>query len=80
MATDITIPDMGTTADQVRLVAWHKQVGDTVKRGEVICDIETDKAVNELESIAEGVVLDILAQEDDELEQGDRHCQGRQGR
>ncbi|MFA6714379.1 MAG: dihydrolipoamide acetyltransferase family protein [Victivallaceae bacterium] len=70
MATDIKIPDMGTTADQVRLVAWHKKVGDSVKRGEVICDIETDKAVNELESIAEGIVLEILAGEDDELEQG----------
>ena len=57
MVTAIKIPDLGTNTDEVKLVEWLKQEGDPVKRGEMLCEVETDKAVDELESIAEGVLL-----------------------
>jgi pyruvate dehydrogenase E2 component (dihydrolipoamide acetyltransferase) len=70
MATAIKIPDMGTTVDRVTLLNWLKKEGDTVKRGDVLCEIETDKAVNDLESIAQGVLLKIMVDEGSEIDQG----------
>ena len=57
MATPIRIPGLGTAVDEVTLLKWLKNVGDEVKRGDFLCEIETDKAVVELESVAEGVLL-----------------------
>jgi len=57
MAVAIRLPDMGTNVEECKLHAWRVQVGDRVKRGDVLADIETDKAVAELESTAEGVLL-----------------------
>lgn len=58
MADKITIPDIGTTVDRVTLVNRLKNEGDDpVKRGDGICEVETGKAVSELESIAEGILL-----------------------
>lgn len=69
MPTAIKIPDIGTTVDQVKLVKWLKKEGDSVKRGDALCEVETDKAVSELESIAEGTLLKILVAEDTEVVQ-----------
>ena len=60
MATAIRIPDISTTADTVVLRKWLKQEGEQVKRGEPLCEVETDKANTELESIAEGTLLKQL--------------------
>ena len=57
MATPIKMPDIGTTVETVKVVRWLKRVGDPVKRGEPLCEVETDKATSELESYAEGVLL-----------------------
>jgi len=57
MAVAIKLPDMGTNVEECKLHTWRVQVGDRVKRGDVLADIETDKAVAELESTAEGVLL-----------------------
>ncbi len=57
MATPIKMPDLGTTVEVVTLVAWLKQVGEPVKRGEALCEVETDKATDQLESVAAGVLL-----------------------
>lgn len=70
MATEIRIPDLGTTVDQIKLIAWLKQEGTPVKRGEPLCEVETDKAVMELESVAEGVLLRQAVPADTEVEQG----------
>jgi len=64
------MPDLGTTVTQIKLVSWLKREGDQIKRGEPLCELETDKAVSELESIAEGVVLKQLFEESAEIEQG----------
>jgi pyruvate/2-oxoglutarate dehydrogenase complex dihydrolipoamide acyltransferase (E2) component len=70
MAVAIRVPDMGTTVDRVTLLSWLKQEGDAVERGEPICEIETDKAVSELESVAEGILLKQVVEADTEVDQG----------
>ncbi len=57
MAVAIKLPDMGTNVEECKLHAWRVQEGERVKRGDVLADIETDKAVAELESTAEGILL-----------------------
>jgi pyruvate/2-oxoglutarate dehydrogenase complex dihydrolipoamide acyltransferase (E2) component len=70
MSVAIKIPDIGTTVNIVTLAKWLKEEGDFVNRGDFLCEIETDKAVSELESIAEGTIIKILVSEGTKLEQG----------
>ena len=57
MLTKVTMPSGGTNTDQLLVVAWLKNVGDAVKRGDVLMEVETDKAVLEVESFAQGTLL-----------------------
>ena len=57
MAVAIRMPDLGTVVEEVKLLKWRLAEGDNVKRGDALADVETDKAVTELESIVEGVLL-----------------------
>src|ERR1035437_5930505 len=57
MLTKVTMPSGGTNTDQLLVVAWLKDVGDAVKRGDVLMEVETDKAVLEVESFAQGTLL-----------------------
>jgi len=70
MAKVIKMPDIGTTVDQIRLVTWLKQEGETVARGEPLCEVETDKAVSQLESVAAGVLLRQVVSEGSEITEG----------
>ena len=63
MAIDITMPALSPTMESGTLAKWHIKVGDTVKPGDVIAEIETDKATMEVESVDEGVVAEILVAE-----------------
>lgn len=58
-ATLITMPKMSDTMQEGTIAAWLKKVGDTVKSGEIIAEVETDKATMELESYEDGVLLYI---------------------
>ncbi len=60
MAHPITIPRFGQTVEECTIVQWHKKVGDTVAEGDLLFEIETDKAVLEVESFYEGTLLKIL--------------------
>jgi pyruvate dehydrogenase E2 component (dihydrolipoamide acetyltransferase) len=71
MAVVIKLPDMGTNVDECRLLAWRVQEGQRVRRGEVLAEIETDKAVAELESTAEGVLLRQAVKVGDRARTGD---------
>jgi pyruvate dehydrogenase E2 component (dihydrolipoyllysine-residue acetyltransferase) len=71
MAVVIRLPDMGTNVDECRLLAWRVQEGQHVRRGEVLAEIETDKAVAELESTAEGVLLRQAVKVGDRARMGD---------
>jgi pyruvate dehydrogenase E2 component (dihydrolipoamide acetyltransferase) len=56
MATDVIIPVLGMSQDSGLLVQWLKQPGDAVRAGEVLFEVETDKAVVEIEAPADGVL------------------------
>ena len=62
MATNIVMPQMGYDMREGTVVRWYKQEGETVDRGEVIADIETDKATVEFEAYAGGVLGRIVAE------------------
>ncbi|MBN1436864.1 MAG: 2-oxo acid dehydrogenase subunit E2 [Sedimentisphaerales bacterium] len=65
MATEVKIPIPDQTTEEVRVVKWHKNVGDAVNTGDVVLEVETDKSVIEVEAIANGVLLAQLFAEDD---------------
>jgi pyruvate dehydrogenase E2 component (dihydrolipoamide acetyltransferase) len=59
MAEIVRMPKLSDTMTEGVVSAWHKKVGDTVKSGEVLAEIETDKATMEFESFTDGVLLHI---------------------
>ena len=66
----VTIPKWGIEMTEGTIVAWHKDEGDTVKAGEEIVDIETDKIVNSFEARSSGTLVRILAEVGEELPVG----------
>ena len=63
MATTIVMPKMGYDMREGTVVRWYKQEGDAIARGDVIADIETDKATVEFEAYTGGVLHRLVAQE-----------------
>ncbi|WP_425991478.1 pyruvate dehydrogenase complex dihydrolipoamide acetyltransferase [Brevundimonas sp. TWP2-3-2] len=61
--TDILMPALSPTMEEGVLAKWHVKVGDVVKAGDVIAEIETDKATMEVEAVDEGTITDILVAE-----------------
>ena len=59
MAEVILMPRLSDTMTEGVIAAWHKNVGDTVKKGDLLAEIETDKATMELESYQNGVLLHV---------------------
>lgn len=70
MAEIITMPKMSDTMEQGVLVAWLLKEGDTVKAGDILAEVETDKAVMELEAYVDGTLLYIGAKENEEIPVG----------
>jgi pyruvate dehydrogenase E1 component beta subunit len=64
--TDILMPALSPTMEEGTLSKWHIKAGDTVKAGDVIAEIETDKATMEVEAVDEGEVAEILVAEGSE--------------
>src|SRR5262245_33891418 len=63
MPTPVLMPALSPTMEQGNLAKWHKKEGDTVKSGDVIAEIETDKATMEVEAVDEGTLGKILVPE-----------------
>jgi pyruvate dehydrogenase E2 component (dihydrolipoamide acetyltransferase) len=63
MSVEIVMPRLSDTMDTGTIARWNKQVGDRVKRGEVLLEIETDKANMDLESYADGILAKIMVRE-----------------
>jgi pyruvate dehydrogenase E1 component beta subunit len=61
--TDILMPALSPTMEEGALSKWHIKAGDTISAGQVIAEIETDKATMEVEAVDEGVVSEILVPE-----------------
>ncbi len=63
MSIPVLMPALSPTMTEGKLAKWHVKVGDAVKAGQVICEIETDKATMEVEAVDEGTVARILIEE-----------------
>ena len=63
MATEVVMPQMGYDMTEGTVVKWVRSEGDTVKRGDVIAEIETDKATIEMEAEATGLLRKIVVEE-----------------
>jgi pyruvate dehydrogenase E2 component (dihydrolipoamide acetyltransferase) len=64
--TDILMPALSPTMEEGVLAKWHVKVGDVVSAGDVIAEIETDKATMEVEAVDEGEITEILVAEGSE--------------
>ena len=63
MTTQITMPALSPTMEEGNLAKWHVKVGDAIEPGQVIAEIETDKATMEVEAVDEGVIEELLVPE-----------------
>ena len=63
MSIQVLMPALSPTMTEGKLEKWHVKVGDAVKSGQVLCEIETDKATMEVEAVDEGTVAKILVEE-----------------
>ncbi|KQB15617.1 pyruvate dehydrogenase complex E1 component subunit beta [Rhodobacter capsulatus] len=63
MAIDVLMPALSPTMEEGRLAKWLVQAGDVVKSGQILAEIETDKATMEFEAVDEGTVVELLVAE-----------------
>lgn len=71
MADKILMPRLSDTMTEGVIAAWHKKVGDSVKKGDLLAEIETDKATMELESYKDGTILYLGAENGGKLQVDD---------
>jgi pyruvate dehydrogenase E2 component (dihydrolipoamide acetyltransferase) len=71
MATDVIMPRLSDSMEEGTILRWLKSVGDEVKRGDELVEIETDKANMTYEATDEGVLVEIVAEEGDTLPIGE---------
>ena len=67
MAFELKMPQLGLTMEEGTVSKWIKHEGDEVKVGDVVVEITTDKLTNEVVSEHDGVLLKIVAQEDEDI-------------
>jgi 2-oxoglutarate dehydrogenase E2 component (dihydrolipoamide succinyltransferase) len=70
MPTPVRLPNLGAEASEARILAWRHGVGDRVVSGELIAEVETDKATVDLEAPVSGRLSEILAPEGAEVPVG----------
>ena len=67
---EIIMPSLGETVDEGKVVKWLKKVGDEIKEGDILCEVETDKTAAEIHSTVNGKLTEIIAQEGDTIPVG----------
>ena len=67
VAIPVLMPKQGQSVESCLLIKWNKKVGDKVKAEEPICEVETDKAVFEVEAPEAGTILKIFYKEGDDV-------------
>ena len=65
MATSVVMPALEMAQETGKLVSWKKKEGEQVKKGEILLEVETDKAVVEIEAAGDGVLAGVTAKVDD---------------
>ena len=68
MKKEVVMPKIGLDMEEGTISQWYKKVGDRVTQGELLLEIETDKAVTDVESALDGIVVEIVAQPGDTVE------------
>src|SRR5512146_1258826 len=63
MVRPISMPKLGQSEEEAKIVRWRKKEGETVQKGDIIFEVETDKALLEVESFFSGSLLKILVAE-----------------
>jgi pyruvate dehydrogenase E2 component (dihydrolipoamide acetyltransferase) len=63
MSVNIEMPKLSDTMTEGTLIKWHKKVGDNIEIGDILAEVETDKATMEMEAFDEGVLTEIRVQE-----------------
>ena len=67
MANELLMPKQGNTVESCIILEWHKNEGDIVATGDVVCEVETDKATFEVESTHDGTILKTYYEEGDDV-------------
>jgi pyruvate/2-oxoglutarate dehydrogenase complex dihydrolipoamide acyltransferase (E2) component len=67
---ELTVPKMGIDTTEVEILKWMIKVGDNIKKGDIVADIEFEKATTQIESEVSGVVEEILHEEGDTVDVG----------
>ena len=62
MIVDVLVPKWGLTMEDAEFVEWLVSVGDSVREGDEIAELETDKITGSVESPATGVIIELIAQ------------------
>src|SRR2546429_9223373 len=65
MATSVVMPALEMAQETGKIVSWLKKEGDTVSKGEILLEVETDKAGGEVEATADGVLAGMKSREGD---------------
>ena len=68
MRKEVIMPKIGLDMEEGTILEWKKKVADKVSKGDVLAEIETDKAVTEVESALDGTLAEIVANEGDTVE------------
>ncbi len=74
MLGEVKLPKMGSNMEEGTLIKWVKQIGDPVNKGDVLMEVETDKATLEVDAPASGYVVDHLYREGDVVPVGEVVC------
>ena len=70
MKVEVTMPNLGYDMEEGKIAAWLRAQGDDIQRGEPIAEIETDKTTVEMEALASGMLVEIVAQPGDTVAVG----------
>ncbi|MEO1768342.1 biotin/lipoyl-containing protein [Candidatus Enterococcus ferrettii] len=71
MKKEVIMPKIGLDMDEGTILTWYKKVGDPVKKGEILLEIETDKATTDVESAVDGTLVEIVEEEDETVDIGE---------
>ena len=74
MRREVPVPQLGDMAESVLILTWHVAPGDAVEVGDVLAEVETDKARADIESPLTGVLVELLAEADSEVAVGAPLC------
>ena len=70
MSEKILVPELGESITEATVSKWLKKVGDEIKEGDILCEVETDKTAAEIPSTVNGKLTEIIAQEGDTIPVG----------